>query len=97
MLSLLSAWLIPNPIAAVIEVINDSRWGRDLISNPITPVIKNTVGSTEVIRGVIEVVWTIDPIVGTVIKVIGAIDLIVRRVVPVIDRLRHGRLTKQKT
>jgi len=62
----LSAWLIPNPITAVIKVIDDPRWRRDLIANAIAAVIKHPIGSTEVIRGVIEVVWAIDPIVGTV-------------------------------
>jgi hypothetical protein len=80
-------WLITNPISAVIKVIDNPRWSRDLITDPITSVVIYPISSTKVIRRIIKVVRTVYPIVRAVIKIIRTVDPVVRRVIKVDDPL----------
>ncbi len=81
-------------IATVIKIINHARWSGDLIANPVAAVVIYPIRRTKVIRRVIKVIGTIDPIVRAVIKVIGAVYPIIWRVIKVHDPLSKGALRK---
>ncbi len=90
------SWRISNTIALVIKVVSNPIRSNYPISNPVSPVIKNSVWWPKIIGVVIPVIGRIHPIVGAVIPVIRAVRPVVWRVIPVIRLLRKGERTEKK-